>query len=395
MKEYTIRSAYASIIALDVHARTTTAKGLNYATGEIKQRRFNDCPGTADITSWIEEHFDAPYYCAYESGCTGFNLARKLDSLNIACDVIAVSTIARSRDEKTGKSDRKDAKGLLRELISPASSLSKVWMPDTECEGIRDLLRSYSDIKRALRRSKQQLLALLLRYGWVYNEKTASGRLKRAWTKSFWEWLDKISLSSPAANEALAIYRLEVEGLKDRSERILKIITLHSEQTRWKPYVDALLCIKGVGLASALLYASEIGDFTRFRSGRAVSKWIGTTPKSHASGEKRQANGSITKAGNSHIRIALIEGISNIGIRTDRTEKPKSGRIVSDEVFALCKKCNRRLLSKYRHLVDDLGKQTNVAKIAIASEMIRWIWMVGLSVQEEQAKIDKLSLKAL
>ena len=45
---------------------------------------------------------------------------------------------------------------------------------------------------------------------------------------------------------------------------------------------------------------------------------------------------------------------------------------------------NARLKRKYDAL-KDAGKHTNVAKVAVVSELVRWMWAMGLQVQREQA----------
>ena len=87
------------ICALDVQASTTTIKGISLETGVKKTKRFNDCPTASDIISWTQVNFPALRCCAYESGCTGFYLCRKLGDRGIACDFIAVSTIPKSTDD--------------------------------------------------------------------------------------------------------------------------------------------------------------------------------------------------------------------------------------------------------------------------------------------------------
>jgi len=76
MLQYITNSQHASVIAMDTHARTTTVRGISLATGEIKTKRFNDCPTPEDIAFWIQKKLPAPHYAAYESGCTGFYLSR-------------------------------------------------------------------------------------------------------------------------------------------------------------------------------------------------------------------------------------------------------------------------------------------------------------------------------
>ena len=71
MAQYIINSNYCSVFGMDVHARSVTVRGLNYSTAEMKVKRFSEGPFPEQIASWIKENFKAPYYAAYESGCTG------------------------------------------------------------------------------------------------------------------------------------------------------------------------------------------------------------------------------------------------------------------------------------------------------------------------------------
>jgi len=384
MPQYTINSKYASIIAMDTHARTTTARGISLETAEVKARCFNDCPSPEEIASWIQKSFPAPHYAAYESGCTGFFLCRRLVGLGIDCEVIAVSSIARSTDDRQHKNDHRDAKALLNDLLTPGKEASAVWLPDEGCEGMRDLLRAYRDATDALKRSKQQLSALLLRHGHVWNEKAPSGKLRKTWGGAHMKWLGSVELGSAAASESLEFYRAAVAADAERAARLMARIEGHAKEARWKPYADALCCIKGVGLYAAMVYACEIGDFSRFRNGQSVSRWTGLTPKSHASGERQQANGHITKAGNAHVRAALVEGMSSASRRSPGMGRLKPGQEAPEHIIAECDRCNHRIHRRYWHLRNELKKEPNVAKVAMANELIRWIWAIGCMVQEGQ-----------
>lgn len=344
-----------------------------------------------EIASWIAEHFPAPHYAAYESGCTGFYLAHRLTELGVVCDVIAVSTIARSSDDKQRKSDRKDAKRLLQELLIPQSSLSRVWIPDEECEGVRDFLRCYQDAVDARKRLKQQTLALLLRHGFVWNEKTPRGKTKPAWKGSFMKWINDIDLGTPCANSALTAYLFAIAEKDEQIKRLHLQIEELARQPRWKPYVDAFICIDGVATYAAMVYASEFGDFSRFKNGRSVSRYVGVTPRSHASGDRKDNNGAITKAGNGHLRLVAVEGCTSLPMRKLKPIKLETGQTVSEKVMTLCRNCNRRLNDKYSRLTQDSKKPSNVAKIAAVSEMVRWIWVIGSVVQEEQQTVSASS----
>lgn len=66
MAKYTIESEHCSTFGMDVHARTTTVKGLDRSTGETKTKRFDNTPSPAEIASWMQAEFAGPWRAAYE-----------------------------------------------------------------------------------------------------------------------------------------------------------------------------------------------------------------------------------------------------------------------------------------------------------------------------------------
>jgi transposase len=386
MAQYSIHSDYRTYIGLDVHARTVSASGIDLMTGEIKKKRFDQCPGASDIATWIQASFEGPYYAAYESGCTGFHLARQLRIMGIASDVIAVSSIARSDNERKRKNDLKDARRLLQEMITPSSPLTRVWMPDEELEGMRDIARAHADGVLACKRLKQQRSALLLRHGFVWNERTPKGNLKTTSGNDYERWLNQLEFDSTGAFEAFSYYRSALREATDRVGHLEVLIRGHAEGARFKPYVDALSCLKSISLASAFLYTVEIGVFSRFKNPRALASYFGLTPSSNASGDDREANGHITKAGSGQARLALIEGLQNVGGRNTSPKKLRVGQVVSDEVRTHCECANRRISSRHSHFCQE-KKLPNVIKVALANELARFIWAVGMMVERERASI--------
>lgn len=374
-------SKYSTLVGMDVHARTITCVALITGTGEYKQRKFNNCPTPSEIALWLSA-LPQPVYCAYESGCTAYALCRGLRELGYDCDIIAISTLPRSAKDKQQKCDKLDARAILREMCNQASEYTLVYVPDEEIEAVRDLARMHGDAVAALKRAKQQLVAFLLRHGYVWNQKTPTGKLKKTWGKDFIGWLDSIRLNDEVAQMTLTSYRDQVERCEEYEKSTRELMGQVAQKERWKPFVDALKRLKGLDTCTALLAACEFGDFDRFASGRRVSAWLGTAPKNNSSAEK-EVHGNITKAGNKHLRRALVEGNSAIALRNTSSKKLEAGQVVSPEVERMAKKANDRLLKRYRHLTKDLGKTSNKAKIAVVNEQVRWIWIIGQTVQAE------------
>lgn len=103
---------YTTYVGLDVHARSIKASAIDVKTGEVFSHSFVNCPSAGDVAAWLYT-LPQPIYCAYESGCTGFHLARQLCRLGFACDVIAVSTLPRSSKDKKQKRDNYDVESEL------------------------------------------------------------------------------------------------------------------------------------------------------------------------------------------------------------------------------------------------------------------------------------------
>ena len=88
---------YRTSIGLDVHARSIRAAAFIPETGEVVERPF-DC-SAAEIASWARK-LPQPARAVYESGPTGFHLARDLESLGVPCSVGAVSKMFRPAGDR-------------------------------------------------------------------------------------------------------------------------------------------------------------------------------------------------------------------------------------------------------------------------------------------------------
>lgn len=378
-----MNSKFSTLVGMDVHARSITCSAMVAETGEVLSKKLSKSPGAGDVAAWLST-LPQPVYCAYESGCTAYELARGLREMGYACDIIAVSTLAKSAKGKQQKCDKRDARAILNAIANPASDHTTVDVPSVEVEAARDLARMHADAKAAVKRAKQQLLALLLRHGFTWDERTASGNLKKKWTAGFYKWLDGIQMPTELGQATLDAYRREIDACEEVEKHARELVEREAASERWKPYVDALKRLKGLDTESAFLAAAEFGDFSRFESGRRVSCWLGCVPSDNTSDEKK-SHGSITKAGNSHLRRALVEGCCNIGRRGTARKKPGEGQEVSEAVERMAAKANSRLLKRYQHLTGELGKHPNKARVAVVSELSRWIWAIGLQVQSELA----------
>ena len=305
---------HVTSIGLDVHARSVAAAAFNPFTGEVVHRDFGT--DAAEIAEWALG-FEEPRAC-YESGPTGFHMARELRALGLDCAVAAVSKMQRPAADARRKNDRRDAEFIARMLAT--HNIVEVPLPDMAVEAARDLDRALDDATRELRRSRQRLNMFLIRLGHVWDERNADGARKKAWTRAHWRWVSEIRLEGPQ-RDALEYYVTAARCAESDRRQLERRVVALAGTDRWRATVEALSCIKGVDTLTAFRLAAEAGSFSRFRSAPAFASWCGLAPSEHSSGESER-RGGITKAGNALARTALIESAWHYSTCSPRPKAP-------------------------------------------------------------------------
>jgi len=307
----------------------------------------------------------------YEAGPSGFALARHLQRIGYAVEVVAPSLIPTKAGERV-KTDRRDAKKLAR--LYRAGELTAVHIPDAEDEVIRDLCRARTDAIDDQTRAKHRLMMFLLRNGHRYGGKTA-------WNDAHRRYLRELVLVDPIQKLILEEYLQAVDRARDRVESLQEQMRLRLEGWSRRPFVEALQGFKGFQLVAAMIVTSELGDLSRFKHPRQLMAYLGLVPSEHSSGNSRH-QGSITKTGNSHVRWILVEVVhayrlppkvsTHLTLRQEKLHK---------SINALSWKAQKRLHARYvRLLMRRLHE--NKIKVAIAREMAAFIWELGRVMQD-------------
>lgn len=361
---------HVTSIGLDVHARSVTAAALDSITGEVRSKKFRYSP--AEIADWILR-FESPK-AVYESGVTGFHLVRELRSLGVDCIVGAVSKMQRPASDRRKKNDRNDAEFLARQLL--AHNIVEVFVPDGETEAARNLSRVLEDIRDDLARAKHRLTHLLIRWGYVWDEYTPEGKRRGTWTRAHWEWIRGIELPESAAQESLDYYISEVRHIEAQKKAIEKRITQYAQKPRWRERVEAMRCMKGIETMTAFAITVEAGVFSRFDSARSFASWLGLVPSEHSSGEYT-SRGSITKAGNSHLRKLLVEAAWHYTRATKERKRALNDPAVPCAISNHAASGIKRLVERRHHFTHDLRKRPVIANVATARELACWCWALG------------------
>jgi transposase len=108
-------------------------------------------------------------------------------------------------------------------------------------------------------------------------------------------------------------------------------------------------------------------------------KFLGLIPSEYSSGERRR-QGSITQAGNTHARRALVEGAWAYRYPAEvsrhlqlRLEHPPQA------IQDISWKAQLRLCQRYRRLIAR-GKHANQVVVAIARELVGFMWAIAKQI---------------
>jgi transposase len=146
----------------------------------------------------------------------------------------------------------------------------------------------------------------------------------------------------------------------------------------WRLYsvVEALQALRGVPCTVAVTMVTDIGDLTRVDTPRELMQFLGLIPSEYSSGARRQ-QGSITPAGNTHARRALVEGAwayrSPAKVSRHRQLRlEKHPKRIQDSSW----KAQVRLCKRYRQLVAR-GNHAHIVTVAIARELAGCMWAIA------------------
>jgi transposase len=361
-----------AFVGLDVaKAKHAVAIAEEGRTGEV--RYFGEIDAEPASVRRMVAKLEKPgmrlHFC-YEAGPTGYGLHRQLTAMGHACDVIAPSLIPRRAGDRV-KTNRRDAIQLAKLLR--AGELTPIWVPDEVHEAMRELIRSRDVAVADLRRKRQAISSMMLRYGLIY-----AG--KKTWGPRHRQWLQAQKFAYPAQQLVLQDLILAAEHAAERLKRVETSIMEFLPKWSLAPVVDALQALRGIQVVTAATIMAEIGDLRRFDTPRQLMGYLGLVPGEDSTGESVKRLG-ITKAGNGRVRRALVESAWTY------RHLPRTGKVkhyvherVSPDVRDIALKAQSRLCARYRNL-SGKGKKPTVAVTAIARELAGFVWAIGRLVQ--------------
>ena len=279
--------------------------------------------------------------------CTGAaNLSEEL-MLNTGRDVrLAHPGIVNRMKQNPDKSDKTDAY-ILADLIR-IGYLPKVWLAPKEIRQLRTLVRYRAQKRKERTKTKLRLRSILREV----RKKAPVG--VNAWTIPWMNWLRTLEL-----DEVNTFVRDEhLEDLERLNQKIKDVEKQLRFITKDDVVMKKLMSLEGIGFITAVTMRAEIARFDRFNSGKQLSRYCGVTPRNASSGT-RQADAGLVQAGNSELRIVLIQAAQRLVNSSDT----------------------------WREFVERLrakGKPRNVIVAAVAN---RWLRRLYHEMQPEQLAV--------
>ena len=349
-------------LGMDVHKDSISVGILNPGNERPDvEKIFNDAESVRRLIARFEE--PGLVRACYEAGPTGYDLARLLKSLGVACEVIAPSMIKKAPGDKV-KTDTRDCRRLAR--LHRAGELVAVRIPTPLEEAVRDLARTRGDMVEDLTRARNRLTKFLLRHSIVW-------RGGSNWTVKHEAWLTSLRFAEPALQTTFDHYRAVVMSRDAQLAAIEADLRVWTDREPFATAVRRLAAYRGVTTLGALTLQAEVCDWRRFGRAASFMGFVGLVPSEYSSGGSTH-RGHLTKAGNTHLRAQLVEAAWSY------QHHPYVGREIAKrqeglapDVVARAWGAQLRLSGRFRHIATRKNTKSVVAA-AIARELAGFLW---------------------
>lgn len=336
-----------SMIAIDLAKTSFAVCGVNAGGKVILRKSLN-----RQMLKQFLLH-QAPCRVAMEACGSSHYWGREVEKMGHRA--VLVSARAVHRITKTQKNDRNDTEAIAIAANLPQMNfvpVKKTWQQD-----LQSVHRTRDGVVKSKTALINQTRGLLSEYGIV----VPKGAVK--FKKALPEILeDSENILTETMRELIALNQdmlRRLEEQKEKLEGIIKRFALTNDDCQ------RLMKVPGVGILSSTLFISAVGDPRQFKNGRAAAAWLGLVPRQNTTGGRIKLGG-ITRAGDQHLRTALIHGARSQVLSCIRHDK-------KDRYSEWVKK-----------LVEKKG--WNKTSVAVANKMTRVMWHLWAHKEEFDLK---------
>ena len=279
----------AVTIGLDIAKNVFQAHGVDAEGGVVFRKRLT----RAKVTEFFAGL--SPCLIGIEACATAHHWARTLRSLGHTVKLMPPAYV--KPYVKSQKNDAADAEAICEAVTRPTMRFAEV--KSVEQQSVLAMHRLRALLIRHRTRLANTIRAHMAEFGVV----APVGRLglERLIHIICDEADDRIS---PIVRRALG------HLVNQHDQQVMQILDLDRQIIAWHRSNEVsrrLATIPGIGPLAASALAARIGDAKVFRSGRALSAWLGLVPRQNSSGGKERLGG-ISKRGDGYLRSLLVAG---------------------------------------------------------------------------------------
>lgn len=238
---------------------------------------------------------------AYEACGLGYGMSDEMKEAGIDCRILSPGQMKRSIRDKKFKTDAADAQSIYYELrahVMAGNPLPEVWQKPKKLREDLELVRHRVTLGSEIGRAKTHIRSLLKKHD------ISAPKGEALWSEAGQTALDDQPMS-PSVRAVLDSMLRHLAYLVDEKKRLDKYLSALANDADYKPVVDALYEIRGVGILTALAFTLELGDMSRFSNRKQLGSYLGLVPMSYETGQMNDRKGHITRTGPSRLRKLL------------------------------------------------------------------------------------------
>jgi transposase len=287
-------------IGIDVHKKSWQVSIYSEVS---YHKTFNQPPKPEVLYGYLSKHFpNGTYYSVYEAGFCGFWIHDRLQSFGINSIVVNPADIPTTDKEKKSKTDKVDSNKLAKQLRN--GDMEPIYVHKRAVLEDRNLLRIRRTLVKELTRYKNRIKSDLHFFGIDIPDQFIKNQ--SYWSKRFLGWLNELEFQQSSGTDS---FKILIEQVITLRSHLLEVNRKVRELSRDKYYQgrEALLrTVPGIGLVTAMVFLTEIDDIHRFVNQEKLRSYVGLTPTSNSSGEKK-IHGEMINRGNKFLKSALVE----------------------------------------------------------------------------------------
>jgi len=184
--------------------------------------------------------------------------------------------------------------------------LPRVWLAPEPIRDLRRLVRYRQQLVEQRKAVKVRIRALLREH------RCRPPAEVNAWTRAWLAWAEHAAALSAQSRWILARHLEELQRVGKDIKEVEKRL---DEATVDDPVVATLQGQSGIGPVTSWTLRAEIGRFERFRTGKQLARFCGTSPRNASSGD-RVADAGLIRAASPTLRATVIEAAHRL-MRTD------------------------------------------------------------------------------